>query len=109
MKSIQCLLALSGVGAAFLPPSALHDVLTTRETFSGTKISQTFTIQIPVDHYNTSDHRTYSNKYWMNSEHYQQRGPIFYFDGGEGNAQSLVGLLLYEVAGPSSVMSLARR
>ena len=67
------------------------------------------TIQIPIDHYNVSDNRTYSNRYWVNSNYYQEGGPVFYFDSGEQNAHPLVPYFLYEAAGPSSVMSLARR
>lgn len=66
-------------------------------------------INIPVDHYNDSDTRTYKNRYWINSKYYQPGGPVFYFDAGEQNASPLVPYFLYEVAGPSSVMALARR
>jgi hypothetical protein len=68
-----------------------------------------YRIQIPVDHFNDSDHRTYSNRYWTNSAHYKPGGPVFYFDAGEQNARPLVPYFLYEAAGPSSVMTLARR
>ena len=66
-------------------------------------------IEIPIDHYNASDTRTYSNRYWINSKYYRLGGPVFYFDGGEQNAHPLVPYFLYEAAGPSSVMTLARR
>ena len=66
-------------------------------------------IEIPVDHYNSSDTRTYSNRYWLNSKYYRSGGPVFYFDSGEQNAHPLVPYFLYEAAGPSSVMALARR
>jgi hypothetical protein len=66
-------------------------------------------ISIPVDHYNESDTRTYENRYWVNSKYYRSGGPIFYFDAGEQNASPLVPYFLYEVAGPSSVMTLSRR
>lgn len=66
-------------------------------------------INIPVDHYNDSDSRMYNNRYWVNSKYYQPGGPVFYFDAGEQNASPLVPYFLYEVAGPSSVMALARR
>ncbi|KAJ4424201.1 hypothetical protein N0V82_001067 [Gnomoniopsis sp. IMI 355080] len=64
---------------------------------------------IPVDHFNTSDLRTYQNRYWVNATFYEPGGPIFWFDSGEQNAQPLVPYFLREVAGPSAVMTLARR
>ena len=66
-------------------------------------------INIPIDHYNSSDNRTYANRYWVNSKYYRTGGPVFYFDSGEQNAQPLVPYFLYEAAGPSAVMTLARR
>ena len=66
-------------------------------------------VEIPVDHYNASDTRTYGNRYWINSKYYQSGGPVFYFDSGEQNAHPLVPYFLYEAAGTSSVMTLARR
>ena len=66
-------------------------------------------IEIPIDHYNASDDRTYKNRYWINSKYYRAGGPVFYFDAGEQNGAPLVPYFLYEAAGPSSVMALARR
>jgi hypothetical protein len=67
------------------------------------------TIQIPTDHYNASDIRAYSNRYWVNSTYYRPGGPVFYFDSGEQNAHPLVPYFLAEAAGPSAVMTLVRR
>lgn len=67
------------------------------------------TVSIPVDHYNASDTRIYENRYWINSTYYMAGGPVFYFDSGEQNAHPLVPYFLAEVAGPSAVMTLARR
>lgn len=64
---------------------------------------------IPVDHFNESDTRTFQNRYWFNATFYQVGGPVFWFDSGEQNAQPLVPYFLNEVAGPSAVMTLARR
>ena len=47
-------------------------------------------IDIPIDHYNASDTRTYKNRYWVNLKYYKAGGPVFYFDGGEQNAHPLV-------------------
>jgi len=68
-----------------------------------------FTLQIPIDHYNASHTRTYSNRYWINASYYKPGGPVFYFDSGEQNAHPLVPYFLAEAAGPSAVVSLARR
>ena len=67
------------------------------------------TIDIPVDHYNDSDKRSYSNRYWINSTYYKAGGPVFYFDSGEQNAHPLVPYFLAEAAGPSAVITLAKR
>lgn len=64
---------------------------------------------IPVDHFNGSDTRTFQNRYWYNASFYKEGGPVFWFDAGEQNAQPLVPYFLDEVAGPSAVMTLARR
>lgn len=45
----------------------------------------------------------------MAGSHYKSGGPVFYFDAGEQDAHPLVPYFLYEAAGPSSVMALARR
>lgn len=67
------------------------------------------TIQILIDHYNASDSRTFSRRYWANSNYYRPGGPVFYFDSGEHNVHPLVPYFLAEAAGPSAVMALARR
>lgn len=64
---------------------------------------------LPVDHFNPSDTRTFQNRYWFNATFYQDGGPVFWFDSGEQNAQPLVPYFLNEVAGPSAIMTLARR
>ncbi|KAI0129175.1 peptidase S28 [Xylariales sp. AK1849] len=64
---------------------------------------------LPIDHFNVSDCRTFENRYWMNATFYEPGGPVFWFDSGEQNAQPLVPYFLDEVAGPSAVMTLARR
>lgn len=66
-------------------------------------------ITIPIDHSNASDSRNFQNRYWFNSTFYEPGGPVFWFDSGEQNAQPLVPYFLNEVAGPSAVMTLARR
>lgn len=66
-------------------------------------------ISLPIDHFNDSDPRTFQNRYWVNSTFYEPGGPVFWFDSGEQNAQPLVPYFLGEVAGPSAVMTMARR
>ena len=41
------------------------------------------TIEIPIDHFNPSDKRVYSNRYWMNDTYYEAGGPVFMYDNGE--------------------------
>lgn len=66
-------------------------------------------ITIPIDHFNSSDTRTFQNRYWFNATFYQEGGPVFWFDSGEANAQPRVPYFLKEVTGPSAIMTLARR
>jgi hypothetical protein len=35
------------------------------------------TIDMPIDHFNASDHRTYQNRYWVNATYYTDGGPVF--------------------------------
>ena len=81
----------------------------TREISVNPEDYPAFRIDTPIDHYNASDKRTYQNRYWVNSKYYKTGGPVFYFDAGEQNAHPLVPYFLYEAAGPSSVVTLARR
>ena len=68
------------------------------------------TVQIPIDHFNNKDDRTYANRYWINASHYEAGGPVFFYDVGE-SAVTTNRLYNYlgERTGSSSVMSLARR
>ncbi|KAI9664853.1 MAG: hypothetical protein M1821_006301 [Bathelium mastoideum] len=101
---------LAGSVQAFRNPLPPSGGLTRREVVSiNASDYPPLEINIPIDHYNSSDNRTYANRYWVNSKYYSPGGPIFYFDSGEQNAQPLVPYFLYEAAGPSSVMTLARR
>lgn len=54
------------------------------------------TVILQVDHFNNTDSRTFKNRYWMNSTHYEKGGPVFFFDGGES------GLSDRQAAGPLS-------
>jgi len=52
------------------------------------------TIEIPIDHFNTEDNRTYANRFWTNDTFYKHGGPVFFYDAGErgvsdGNLVSL--------------------
>ncbi|KAI5196092.1 hypothetical protein E4T38_08706 [Aureobasidium subglaciale] len=67
-------------------------------------------IQIPVDHFNTSDNRTYNNRYWINDVYYKGSGPVFFFDVGEANAHPTAANCLDASSHPSNaVMALAKR
>lgn len=52
------------------------------------------TIQLPIDHYNPDDDRTYANRYWYNATFHRPGGPIFFYDAGERGVSegNLVGL-----------------
>ena len=100
---------VSTVSAVRVPHLPLNGALTKREASINASDYPALTISIPVDHYNSSDNRTYENRYWINDTYYRPGGPVFYFDSGEQNAHPLVPYFLAEVAGPSSVMTMARR
>ncbi|KAK1047652.1 hypothetical protein LTR74_017721 [Friedmanniomyces endolithicus] len=108
MKAIS-LLSNAALGLAAITTPRLPSYLSRREISINASDYPAYHIEIPVDHYNASDNRTYENRYWVNAQHYKIGGPVFYFDSGEQNASPLVPYFLYEAAGPSSVMTLARR
>ncbi|TKA74399.1 hypothetical protein B0A55_04528 [Friedmanniomyces simplex] len=108
MKVITLLLHAS-VGFAWTITPRLPGYLSKREISINASDYPAYRIDIPVDHYNASDNRTYENRYWVNPKYYKTGGPVFYFDAGEQNASPLVPYFLYEAAGPSSVMTLAKR
>ena len=91
------------------PQLPLNGGLSKREVSINTSDYPALTINIPIDHYNTSDSRVYENRYWINTTYYNAGGPVFYFDSGEQNAHPLVPYFLAEAAGPSSIMTMARR
>ncbi|KAF2239202.1 hypothetical protein EV356DRAFT_528482 [Viridothelium virens] len=110
LLTVWVLILFIGVSSAIRHPLRSNGKLTRREvTFINGSDYPASEIKIPIDHYNSSDSRTYSNRYWINSKYYRSGGPVFYLDSGEQNAEPLVPYFLYEVAGPSAVMSLARR
>lgn len=64
---------------------------------------------LPVDHFNASDTRTFQARYWYNSTFYEPGGPVFWYDVGESNAEDYVPHQLAQTAGPSAIMTMARR
>ena len=40
-------------------------------------------IDLPLDHFNPADNRTFSNRFWVNTTFYQPGSPIFFYDAGE--------------------------
>jgi hypothetical protein len=40
-------------------------------------------IDLPLDHFNFTDDRTFSNRFWINTTFYQPGGPVFFYDAGE--------------------------
>ena len=77
---------------------------------SSPHIPPAFTIDMPIDHFNQSDHRTYENRYWVNATYYKEGGPVFFYDAGEsGVSNATVLVLLAEYVGSSAPMALARK
>ncbi|KAJ7918777.1 peptidase S28 [Mycena leptocephala] len=66
-------------------------------------------IDMPLDHFNASNRRTFPNRYWVNATYYEPGGPVFLFDSGEQNAEPLLPYYLQEYHGLSAVMQLAKR
>jgi len=65
---------------------------------------------MPIDHFNSSDTRTYNNRYWVNDTFYQPGGPIFFYDmGEEGVSNETAAQWLAETNGTTAVMALARQ
>ncbi|KAJ7230732.1 peptidase S28 [Mycena pura] len=74
-----------------------------------TESNKPFFFEMPLDHFNVSEKRTYLNRYWVNSTYYEAGGPVFLFDSGEQNAAPLLPYYLQEYHGLSAVMQLAKR
>lgn len=106
---LSFLSALVRETVAFRPRLPLNGDLTKRQASINTSGYPALTVSLPLDHFNATDTRQFSNRYWINSTFYSPGGPVFYFDSGEQNAHPLVPYFLAEAAGPSSVMTLARR
>ncbi|KAJ7089721.1 peptidase S28 [Mycena belliarum] len=66
-------------------------------------------VQMPLDHFDASNHHTFPNRYWVNATYYEAGGPVFLFDSGEQNAEPLLPYYLQEYHGLSAVMQLAKR
>ena len=85
-------------------------LIETAASASPLRIPPAFTIDMPIDHFNQSDHRTYKNRYWVNATFYKDGGPVFFYDVGEtGVSNASVLVLLAEFVGPSAPMALARK
>ncbi len=71
--------------------SAIHPAAVTTSAPSS---PLNLTVNLPIDHFNPQDTRTFKNRYWMNDSFYEKGGPIFLYDAGEakvppGQAQLL--------------------
>lgn len=51
------------------------------------------TIKLPLDHFNATDNRTFSNRFWANTTFYQPGGPVFFYDAGERGVSDTSSLL----------------
>ena len=58
-----------------------HDELVRGEKAAGdglpSGVATPSTIDMPIDHFNDSDLRTYKNRYWVNATYYKEGGPVF--------------------------------
>ncbi|KAK7031399.1 peptidase S28 [Favolaschia claudopus] len=66
-------------------------------------------IDMPLDHFNSNDRRTFPVRFWVNDTYYEPGGPVFIFDSGEQNAEPLLPYYLQEFHGLSAIMRLAKR
>ncbi|KAK9693685.1 Serine carboxypeptidase S28 [Popillia japonica] len=66
----------------------------------GAKHPKSHTITQKLDHFNPSDNRTWSMRYFSNDQFFKRSGPIFVFIGGEWeiNSTELMGGHLFEIA-----------
>jgi len=78
----KCLLTLllslgcASVTCMYLPQQLLHE---DHRDF----LFQATVIDVPLDHFNSTDSRTFSNRFWVNTTCYQPGGPVFFYDAGE--------------------------
>jgi len=40
-------------------------------------------IELPLDHFDSTDTKTFSNRFWVNTAFYKPGGPVFFYDAGE--------------------------
>lgn len=80
------LAATATIAHAVFPAPQFPGYLDKQEISINTSDYPAYHINIPINHYNVNDTRTYKNRYWVNAEHYKPGGPVFYFDAGEQNA-----------------------
>lgn len=65
------------------------------------------TIRLPVDHFNSSNTDTYSNRFWLDLTHYKPGGPVVVFNHGESGVGS--GVLKTYFGANASNMAIVRR
>jgi hypothetical protein len=69
-----------------------------------------YNFSMPIDHFNSSDDRTYNNRYYVNDTYYKPGGPVFFFDYGESAFTADVAAnWLAEQYESSNVMQLAKQ
>ena len=70
---------------------------------------QNHTISLPIDHFNNTDNRTFTNRYWTNSLYYKPNGPIFFYDFGEAGVPTSPSILQETVNTTTAPVALAKR
>ncbi len=53
-----------------------------------------YNASVPVDHFNASDSRTFSNRFWVNDTFYKPGGPVIFYDFGESGVETVDAAML---------------
>ncbi|KAK0609563.1 serine carboxypeptidase S28-domain-containing protein [Bombardia bombarda] len=74
----------------------------------------TYNVSLPIDHFNASDTRTFTNRYWVNDTYYKPGGPVIFINFAEGTVTPAgIALTLAEWTGhhtfASAVMHLSKQ
>lgn len=73
LLSLCCVISVTCI---YLPQQVLHSIH--QESHF-----EAAAIDLPLDHSDSTDNRTFSNRFWVNATFYQPGGPVFFYDAGE--------------------------
>ena len=71
-----------------LPERARHGQALSIFKLSGDKSSTAKSWQAQVDNFDSSNNATYAQRYFVNDQYWDRKGPVFYYIGGEGTVTS---------------------